>query len=216
MAFYRRRYSRYSRRRFTSRTRYRRNYTRKTRFKKSVYNKPTLVKRLGLPATGSTSNAPTISQILNNGSTHELVFKLESVTSYHDLVSLYNEFKLRAVKISFIPLVNMTSMAQSSFAHVMYSAIDINGQQDSTPDQIKQYQSVKWSPYNRIHSRYFYPRTTIDNKVIPGKQPWLSTQSYNRKYYSLLIAPPTLPGVPTTDPIYRIECTYYLSFRSPN
>lgn len=217
MAYPRRRYSRYSRynrRRYTNRSRYTRSNRRFTR--KKVYNRPFLAKRLGYPAL-STSSLTAVTQLTNNGSVLQLSFNLAQAVQYTDFTNLYNEYKIRAVSVRFIPLANVSNLAESAFNQLIYTAIDVNGEVSTpTQDQIRQYSTVKYSPYNRIHKRYFYPRPSIsDNMVLPGKQPWLSTSFTNpTQYQSLLISPPVIPDLTTQTPIYKVECTYYLSFRT--
>lgn len=222
-------YGRYRRRRYPYRRRYRnynrRRYTRSryTRYKKSPYNRVFMAKRLGYP-TVETVSQDDYTQILNNGDTQYLKFSLWNVVQQSDFTGLYNEFKIRAVKVSFIPLANVSNMEQSAYSNLIYSAIDVNGGIDSlSRDAIRQYQTVKWTPYNRIHSRYFYPRNPIGDDdpdrsssvVLPGKQPWISTVNpqYRVNHYGLYISPPVIEGIDPTEPIYQVECTYYLSFR---
>lgn len=225
MAYFgRRRYysSRYSaKKKYSGRRRYYRRYRFQYRNRKSPYVRPHMVKRLGNPTVdGSISNRFT--QVLNNGETQYLKFMLNSINGPQDFFYTYNEYKIRAVKVSFIPLANISNLAQSSYASLLYSALDINGGGENiTRDDIRQYQTVKWTPYTRIHSRYFYPRNPIhdsntstgSNLILPGKQPWISTESRSVLHYGLYISPPEVPGLDPTEPIYQIECTYYLSFR---
>lgn len=209
---------RYRRRRYPRRrrqyTRTRRRYTRYARPTKSPYTKVHLVKRLGLPRLYNTPEP--VDHLLNDGDSLNLAFNLANVSAYEDFTALYNEYKIRAVKVSFIPLANVSTMESSAYSNLIYSAIDINGEITSQPsrDQIRQYSGCRWSPYNRIHSRYFYPRPLVDGKTISGKQPWLSTANSIGSYYSLLVSPPVIPGIDSTEPIYKVECTYYLSFRT--
>ena len=199
-------YGRYRRRRYSYRRRYRnynrRRYTRSryTRYKKSPYNRVFMAKRLAQPRDINENSL--VTEVLNNGDPIELQFDLAGAQEYTDFTNLYNEYKIRAVKVSFIPLANVSNMEQSAFSPLLYSAIDTNGNTSGslTSDQIRQYQTVKWTPYNRIHSRYFYPRpgvattgsgSLVDEQMTPsGKQPWVNTTFTGLKYRSLLIAPP--------------------------
>lgn len=216
---YRRRYNRYSRyRRYPRSTR---RYTRRRyptrRFKKSVYNQPFLSKRLG--TIYNTHQTVQTSEILNNGEGFAAAFRLDNVQDYQDYTNLYNEYKIRAVSVKFIPLANISNLAESTYSQLLYTAIDINGASSSVSEsQIRQYQTVRYTPYNRIHKRYFFPRTRLSATsgagTISGKQPWLSTTQYTTNYHSLLVVPPTIPGIDATEPIYKVEVMYYLSFRS--
>lgn len=217
MAYYgRRRYYRYrypAKKKSNGRPRYNRRYRFQYRNRKSVYNQVRLIKRLGHPIVND-SQPTAYTQVLNDGAPRQLLFQLNAVTANTDFSELYNEYKIRAVKVSFIPLANVSNMQQSAYSKLIYSAIDTNGGAPLSHDQIRQYNTVRWSPYNRIHSRYFYPRAQINSSTLSGKQPWFSTDNNDgEQYRALIISPPTIDGIPSTEPIYTIECTYYLSFR---
>lgn len=217
----RRRYGRYRRSR---RRRYATNRRRYARVQKSPYTKVHLAKRLGSGFNAQASNeGEPITQILNDGQPIQVTFRLNDVVNYTEFTQLYNEYKIRAVKISLIPLANVSNMQSSAYSHLIHTAIDINGLASSqlTRDNIRQYSTVRWSPYNRIHSRYFFPRMRVDSRsnlspgtvTMSGKQPWSNISYSTNNYYSLLISPPTIPDIDSDDPIYTLEVMYYMSFR---
>lgn len=218
---------RYRRRRYTYRRRpyrrtYRRTYNTRRRYnRKSVYNKVQLVKRLGM--VRGTSGAD---HLVNDGASKIITFSLDLTSASDDFTRLYNEYKIRAVKVSFIPLANVSTLDESAYSSLFYSAIDINGVDVNTPAptraELREYQGVKWTPYNRIHSRYFFPKPslfgdfphTYSIATLGGKQPWISTKFPAISYQSLLISPPEIQGLDPSTHIYKVECTYYLSFRN--
>lgn len=210
---YRRR--RYYKPRRTVRKYYKRRYPiRKTIKPKSVYDKVHLVKRYGSIVQGSTTveylNNPAIDQ------SFRFSFRLDAVTAHTDFTALYDMYKIRAVKVSFIPMANITTANESGFASLIYSTYDFNsGSSTPTRDEIREYQYCKWSPYGKIHKRYFFPRAleqTGSTKV--GPQNWQLTEVPNIAYHGLLVNVANVPSIATDEPIYKVEVKYYLSFKN--
>lgn len=210
---YRRR--RYYKPRKTVRKYYKRRYPiRKTIKPKSVYEKVHLVKRYGSIIEGTTPV-----EYLNNPATDQsfrFIFRLSAVTGFTDFTALYDQYKIRAVKVSFIPMANITTANESGFASLIYSTYDFNGSSTvPTRDEIREYQYCKWSPYGKIHKRYFFPRTLEQpggTKV--GPQNWLSTAYDTAIYNGLLVNVSNVPSIATDEPIYKVEVKYYLSFKN--
>lgn len=204
--------------------RYKRRYPiRKTIKPKSAYDKVHLVKRFGLIMTGT--GTPVFIEGLNNPATDQsfrFYFRLSAVAGYQDFTALYDQYKIRAVKVSFIPVANITTATESGYASLIYSTYDFNGESSNpTKDEIREYQYCKWSPYGRIHKRYFFPRTTefisgtssgLSTKV--GPQNWISTNNPDIAYHGLLVNVSNIPSIDIDEPIYKIEVRYYLSFRN--
>lgn len=159
-------------------------------------------------------------------------FKLTDIANYAEYVALYDSFKLVAVAVSFIPLSNVTQYAntadfqQTSFANRIFTVFDYNdGTAPTSLAQLREYKSCRWSPGNRIHKRFIYPKVTltIDEDANTGssyglanstKNPWMSTGFNQTQFYGIKygIHHPTLGQ--STD-LYQIECRYYLKFKSP-
>jgi len=182
---------------------------------KSSYDKVHLVKRFGslLSQSGSTV------EYINNPATdssYSFYFRLSAVTGYQDFTALYDQYKIRAVKVSFIPVVNVTTATQSGYASLIYSTYDFNSQSGApTRDQIREYQYCKWSPYGKIHKRYFFPRPLeILEGVKVGPQNWMSTANPDVYYYGLFVNVANVPSIDADEPIYRVEVKYYLSFKN--
>lgn len=215
----------YRRRRYYSKAKktvrsYKRRYPiRKAIKPKSKYDQVHLVKRFG-SAINDILGTPTL-EYINNPATdqsYRLIFRLNAVTAYQDFTALYDMYKIRAVKVSFIPIMNITTATESGFASLIYSTYDFNGPTTSTApskDQIREYQYCKWSPYGRIHKRYFFPRTVENpNGTKVGPQNWISTSASDVPYYGLLVNVSNIPSINIDEPIYKIEVKYYLSFKN--
>lgn len=210
---YRRR--RYYKPRRTVRKYYKRRYPiRKTIKPKSAYEKVHLVKRYG-----SILQVQTEVEYLNNPATDQSYlfnFTLSAVTAHQDFTRLYDQYKIRAVKVSFIPMANITTANESGFASLIYSTYDFNGGSSSiTRDQIREYQYCKWSPYGKIHKRYFFPRALVDNNGTKvGPQNWQTTDNPNIPHHGLIVNVANVPSIATDEPIYKVEVKYYLSFKN--
>lgn len=189
---------------------------------KSAYDKVHLVKRFGSIVTSTDVNLETIYNPATDRS-YRFYFRLSSVTGYQDFTKLYDQYKIRVVSVSFIPMVNITSATASGYASLIYSTYDFNGESSNpTRDEIREYQYCKWSPYGEIHNRYFFPRTTefisgsagsgLSTKV--GPQNWISTNNPDIAYHGLIVNASNVPSIAENEPIYKIEVRYYLSFRN--
>lgn len=184
---------------------------------KSVYDNVHLVKRYGKIKYGYPGSL--VMDYINNPAddqTHVFHFTLNAVAGYQDFTKLYDQYKIRAVSVSFIPMVNITSATLSGYASLIYSTYDFNGETGSPPptkDEIREYQYCKWSPYGEIHTRYFYPRMT-DTGIKPGPQNWISTVADQIRYNGLIVNVSNVPSIDVGEPIYKIEVRYYLSFKN--
>lgn len=216
----------YRRRRYYSKARktvrrYKRRYTiRKAPKSKSAYEKVHMVKRYGIAKHGNIDI--TIIDNPENGmdQTYRLHFRLSAVTGYTDFTNLYDMYKIRAVKVSFIPIMNVTTATQSGFASLIYSTYDFNGDTSTLPpsrDKIREYQYCKWSPYGKIHKRYFFPRILDDQQTSStkvGPQNWISTANPDVPYHGLFVSITNVPSIADFEKIYKVEVKYYLSFKN--
>lgn len=212
----------YRRKRYYKRStvrRYKRRYPiRKALKPKSSYDKTHVVKRFGSATTGSSTFVEAIHNPATDQS-YRFQFRLNAVSGYQDFTALYDQYKIRAVKVSFIPIMNITTATESGYASLIYTTYDFNGESTSpSRNQIREYQYCKWSPYGKIHKRYFFPRVTemtssgLSTKV--GPQNWLSTASPDIPYHGLIVNVANVPSIPENEPLYKVEVKYYLSFKN--
>lgn len=234
------RYSKYQPRKF--RTRKGRKYPKRksfSRFGTRKMGKNGMIyrfKRSGSQLTEYTLSTPysDIRELgLTGGSCYNFSCSLQFVPDFQEFTNLYDQYKIKAIKVSFIPVCNfstfqgITGMTNTNppfqpgqYAVRSYSALDFNF--DTTGiqkvDDIREYQNMKWKPYPRIHTRYFYPR--INNVDTEGgytykEQPWLNTGDAGvTEHYGLKFAVDQTTA-PTGTILYRIETKYYLAFRVP-
>lgn len=145
-------------------------------------------------------------------------FNLSQVPGYTDFTALYDFYKIKAIKLSFVPWSNVTN-GNSGTEHFqrIFTVIDYNdvGIPTAVTD-LQQYKSCKWSPNNRIHKRYFKPKTIIDSynelALVLDKQPWVPTTNTTNSYYGIKWAIESQINLTT---LYKIEAKFYLAFKSP-
>lgn len=176
------------------------------------------------------------------GTVNNYCVSLSLVPGYTEFQSMFDEFRIKAVKVSFIPMANVSDFSQSGatgatggdgstgtftlnpvYGVRSYSALDFNMSQGSdvisTLEAIRQYQNCKWKPYNRIHSRYFYPKPHLENGSTSAytlkEKPWFSTAlSANTLYNGILFGVDPI-NIAQQTVLYKIETKYYLQFRGP-
>lgn len=160
-------------------------------------------------------------------------FRLSDLPAPTDFSSLYDQYKIKGVKIYFIPVSNVvvgitggvSGHPGTYFSNRLFTAIDYNdGTAPTSVDQMREYQNSKWTPYNRIHKRWIRPAVSAvpssgETLQWPGKsQPWVPTTNNAVYYFGLKYAMDSVTGItpPSTgDLLYQVEATYYLSFKGP-
>lgn len=155
-------------------------------------------------------------------------FKLTDVPGWGDFQNSYDSFKIKGVKISFIPASNVTSyqsnadFEQSAFSNRFFSVLDFNSDETfTTPNDAREYKTCKISPGNTIHKRFFYPKPTMTITESSGSyglatigNPWISMASNTTRYYGIKCAVIHSTLTQNVD-LYVIECKYYLAFKGP-
>lgn len=202
---YRRR--RTTRRRFVRKTKYRRGY--KTKRGQKTYYFKRFTNRLG-PITVDNINPLLVG----------FNFSLDDLPNYQEFTNLYDTYRLNAVKITFLPQMT-ESISLSAFNNPnasvrFFSVIDYN---DSAPpatiDELREYQSCKFTPVLKRHSRYIY-RPKIQDRgstYAPGR-PWIDTSAPDQDHFGLKIGIEPIQSTNITSMGYTVEAKYYLSFRA--
>lgn len=140
-------------------------------------------------------------------------FSLNDLPNYAEFTSLYDMYKINAVKLTFIPrqtVSNSTSSINNADNTArFFSAIDYNDSSVATADQLREYQTAKFTRLLRTHKRYIYKPKILDSNSY-SVSPWMSTLSPSANYYGLKIAiEPTGSAL-----IYGVEAKFYLSFKN--
>lgn len=110
----------------------------------------------GNPATGADIS-------INNASAlnYQFTFQLNQLTSYTDFTGLFDEYRICAMKMTFIPrITGMDGNPTSTIISLptMVSVLDYDDANTTTFAQCLQYQTMKMTRGCQKHSRYFKPK----------------------------------------------------------
>jgi len=162
-----------------------------------------------------------------------LTFSLDKLSEHTDLMSVFNLFKIKAVKVMFSPASNVTigytNPLQQQTAHFnsLYTVIDtISDTAPTSYSQLRSYQSCKIKPNNVVVTRFLYPKAqlTMDLDVSSGSlttnapmNGWLPTDTAgSAKHlglkYGIKHAEITQDGGIA---LYDVHVKYYLMFKDP-
>jgi len=207
---YRRRRT-YRRKRYTRNRSYRRRFRRATRYSKRG-QKIYLFKRTARYGSVTANN---IADVKDGYS-----FTLDQVPNYTEFTALYDQFKINAVKISFLPQmtenISLSSFNNPYASSRFFSALDYNSASaPATIDKVREYQSCKWTPILKTHKRYFKPRIVDAGGIYNPGRPWLNCDTaYNQEHFGLIFGIQAMSSTSTASMLYEIEVKYYLSFKN--
>lgn len=145
-------------------------------------------------------------------------FSLNDLPNNSEFTALYDNYKINAVKISFIPQQDANvslSLANNAIANArFFSAIDYTDSSGPvTINELREYKTVKWTSLLRTHTRYIYKPKILDSSGF-SVAPWMATTSSAANYFGLKIAIEDIQSTGITSFTYKIECKYYLSFKN--
>lgn len=148
-------------------------------------------------------------------------FTLGDIPDVTDFTALYDQYKILALKVQWLPRGNSSDVANQGSISRMFSVIDRDD--DATPssiDQLCQYESLKVTPTTQVHKRYFKP--SIRREIATGlgttgsevaNPQWIDVTNTNVKHYGLKLAiqGPTPVGLSIT---YDAMVTFYMAFKN--
>lgn len=149
-----------------------------------------------------------------------LFFALSDVPNYLEFVDLFDMYKINAVKITFTPKQNSSisigSVNNADASSRFFSAIDYNdGTIPVSIDELREYQTAKFTSVIKTHTRYIYKPKIIDSSgAYNPNNPWINTASSSAIHYGLKTAIEPINSTSTTAMLYTVECKYYMSFRN--
>lgn len=153
-------------------------------------------------------------------------FKLSDLPNITEFTSLFDQYRIRAVKLTFYPpsntawTSNVTSMPIGEF----YTVLDFDDAGAPTDvNYLNQYQTLKRTYFNRPHSRYFYPRAaqsgmystggvTTGYRSVPNKE-WFDCGYPDILYYGLKGAYVIQNSNQVLAETIRVTATYYFQVR---
>lgn len=150
-------------------------------------------------------------------------FNLGSIPGITEFQDLYDQIRLCAVKVQCIPNVNVNVQQTTTVSlalPILYTAIDLtDGLALTTIPEIYEYESLKMTRGDKIHSRYFKPMVAADREVAHKGRPWiyLDGTSINDTYLGLkwALQPANLStGQDEMGIRYRVLVKYYFCCRN--
>lgn len=158
-----------------------------------------------------------------------LQFRLENVQSFTDFTALYDQYKIKGVKVQIIPLSDSSTSQSSGFLPTLYWARD-NDDGGAVPvaeSELRQRQDCKTMRLTSPKSIFIRnPKVTTDVEVqgagvtLASKiesAGWMDCNDSNVMHNGLKMwfKNVDLRISPNTITAFRFECTYYIAFRNP-
>lgn len=143
-------------------------------------------------------------------------FRLNDLPNVSEFITLYDSYKLNAVKIRFIPQMteNVSLSTVNNPQNVRFFSV-IDYSDASTPlslDDLRQYQSCKMTSIFRTHQRYIYKPKILDASSS-SRSSWIATSAPSTLHYGLKIGVENTLSSVSTQMAFRVEATYYMSFK---
>lgn len=160
------------------------------------------------------------------------VLSLDSFPNFTEFQQLYDQYKIKGIKLSFVPSGNSAiySTASGSVAQIGFSRFNsvLDFDDSTTPtaeNQLLQYSSLKTTPGWATHKRYYVPRVKsalVDNAVTntlvasgsqrPG---WISTDRPDIEHYGLKVWCSAPINTATSAAItYSVYATAYIACKN--
>lgn len=146
-------------------------------------------------------------------------FTLSQVPNATEFTNLYDQYQIKGIKITLIPRFTQSNAnTATQVIGNMWSCLDYDDA--STPPNLTtllQYQNVKRTRTNQIHSRYLVPavarevfNTGIATAYAPQKKVWLDCTSDTVEHYGIKFwFDSTAAGV-----TYDLQVKFYLAFKN--
>lgn len=158
-----------------------------------------------------------------------LQFRLENVQSFTDFTALYDQYKIKGVKITLIPLSDSSTSQSSGFLPTLYWARDNDdgGAAPVAESDLRQRQDCKTMRLTGPRSMYISnPKVTTDVEVqgagvtLASKiesAGWMDCNDSNVMHNGLKMwfKNVDLRASPNTITAFRFDVVYYLAFRNP-
>lgn len=153
-----------------------------------------------------------------------IVFALNNVPANSEFTALYDQYQIKAVKLTLIPRISGNFVTDSTSVAQMgniWSVIDYDdGLTPASLATLLQYQNLKRTRLGQIHTRYFKPTVTqevfatgITTAYAPKKNVWLDVANPFVEHYGMKLWLDAMPagGVTVT---YDATVKYYLAFKN--
>lgn len=143
-----------------------------------------------------------------------LNFTLSQVPDYTDFTTLYDQYKIKAVKCTLIPRhteVGLGTITQGN----MWSVLDYDDSAIPTSlDALLQYQNTKRTRMNQTHSRYLKPMVgtaLAGGSTAPKRNQWIDATNSGVEHRGIKFWFDQRGTAPVT---YDVQIKYYLAFKN--
>lgn len=152
-------------------------------------------------------------------------FTLSQVPDSTDFTNLYDQYCIKAVKITLIPRGNVADISvpgsYNGQSVGVFSVIDYDDTNLLTSIQKAcEYPNMKMTRSHQQHSRYFKPRFNLNGVTNQGTgtvdttmntRGWLDCNRINVPHFGIKFALQQTPNVPQ---VYDVKIDYYLAFKN--
>lgn len=147
-------------------------------------------------------------------------FQLANIPNVTDFTNLYDQYMIKAVQVKFIPRVSEVSAGASAMGNLWIILDYDDSVVPGSLNQMLQYQNVKRSQNNKIHTRYLKPAianevfaTGIATAYNAKKNVWLDATNDAVEHYGIKIWVDQLPAGSATIQ-YDVVTKFYLAFKN--
>lgn len=151
-------------------------------------------------------------------------FQLDEVPNYTEFTALYDQYKLAAVAVKFMPMqtvMQVSGAGVGNFNTRFATVIDYDSSGGfASFNDAREFGTCKVKNVSQYHTRYIKPRIKSANEndsttiVASGnRRMWLNTAVANIPHYGVRYV---FEAIPTTGYVvqYKVEAKYYFAFRN--
>lgn len=150
-------------------------------------------------------------------------FDLNQLTNVASFNTLFDEYRINAVKVSFTPAYNFYGTAVTAGTvsmPVIYTVTDYDSDASLAAGALDQYTNLKYRSFNRTHTHYLKPK--VLNQIFisagstgnnPIRAPWLDMANANVPHYGILGVITASDSSKIAAQLVRVHATFYLQCR---
>lgn len=145
-------------------------------------------------------------------------FSLNQVPAFSEFTALYDQYKINAIKVIFLPpftgRMTILSIDSPQTSARFMSAVDYNDNTGpANMDEIRQYESCKMTQIHEKHERYI-PSPKFINSSGQNVNDWISTSSPSTAHFGIKFGADPTNQTNTLSFQYNIEVVFYLAFKN--
>jgi len=145
-------------------------------------------------------------------------FRLVDVPGSAEFTSLFDQYKITGVKVSFLPRGNVGEVGTNQGIVKFFTAIDYDDITALTSiNDLLQYENAKTTRSTQDHSRFLRPKvaalayqSSVGNAYMP-RTGWIDCNNTTVEHYGIKWA---LQQLPVGSQTFDVKIDYYLSFKN--